>query len=67
MIAIKVNQKDHHILENVTLQTFVEQLKIETNGIAIAINNTVVKKADWSSRLLQNNDDILIIKSTQGG
>lgn len=67
MIAIKVNQKDHHVLENVTLQTFVEQLKIETNGIAIAINNTVVKKADWSSRLLQNNDDILIIKSTQGG
>ncbi|AEH01479.1 sulfur carrier protein ThiS [Lacinutrix sp. 5H-3-7-4] len=67
MIAIKVNQKDHHILENVTLQTFVEQLKIETNGIAIAINNAVIKKADWSSRLLQNNDDILIIKSTQGG
>lgn len=67
MIAIKVNQKDHHILENVTLQAFVEQLKIETNGIAIAINNSVVKKADWSSRLLKNNDDILIIKSTQGG
>ncbi|WP_458627671.1 sulfur carrier protein ThiS [Winogradskyella sp. PC D3.3] len=67
MIAIKVNQEVHHILENVTLQSFVENLKIQTNGIAIAINNTVVKKTDWSSRLLQNNDDILIIKSTQGG
>ncbi|EPR72716.1 hypothetical protein ADIWIN_2329 [Winogradskyella psychrotolerans RS-3] len=67
MIAIKVNQEDHHILENITLQEFVENLKIQTNGIAIAINNTVVKKTDWSSRLLQNNDDILIIKSTQGG
>ncbi|WP_179316208.1 MULTISPECIES: sulfur carrier protein ThiS [Winogradskyella] len=67
MITIKVNQEDHHILENITLQEFVENLKIQTNGIAIAINNTVVKKTDWSSRLLQNNDDILIIKSTQGG
>ncbi|QNK76302.1 sulfur carrier protein ThiS [Winogradskyella sp. PAMC22761] len=67
MITIKVNQEDHHILENITLQEFVENLKIQTSGIAIAINNTVVKKTDWSSRLLQNNDDILIIKSTQGG
>ncbi|MGJ8547859.1 MULTISPECIES: sulfur carrier protein ThiS [Winogradskyella] len=67
MITIKVNQEDHHILENITLQEFVENLKIQTNGIAIAINNTVVKKTDWSSRLLHNNDDILIIKSTQGG
>ncbi|NRR90365.1 sulfur carrier protein ThiS [Winogradskyella undariae] len=67
MITIKVNQEDHYILENITLQEFVENLKIQTNGIAIAINNTVVKKTDWSSRLLHNNDDILIIKSTQGG
>ena len=67
MITIKVNQEDHDILEHVTLQEFVENLKIQTNGIAIAINNTVVKKTNWSSRLLQNNDDILIIKSTQGG
>ncbi|MEP5254699.1 MAG: sulfur carrier protein ThiS [Winogradskyella arenosi] len=67
MIAIKVNQEVHHILENTTLQAFVENLKIQTNGIAIAINNAVVRKTDWSSRLLQNNDDILIIRSTQGG
>ena len=50
MIAIKVNQEDHHILEHVTLQEFVENLKIQTNGIAIAINNTVVKKIDWWTR-----------------
>ncbi|WP_271406523.1 sulfur carrier protein ThiS [Tenacibaculum soleae] len=67
MITIKVNQEDHQILENVTLQEFIELLKIQTNGIAIAINSTVIKRSDWSLKLLQNNDDILIIKSTQGG
>ena len=67
MITIKVNQKDHQVLENLTLQEFVEYLKIQTNGIAIAINSIVVKKTDWSLKLLQNNDDILIIRSTQGG
>ncbi len=67
MITIQVNQKEHQILERLTLQEFVEYLKIQTNGIAIAINSSVVKKKDWAFRLLQHNDDILIIKSTQGG
>ncbi|SOS49313.1 sulfur carrier protein ThiS [Tenacibaculum dicentrarchi] len=67
MITIKVNQKDHKILESLTLQEFVEDLNIQTNGIAIAVNSSVVKKNDWSLKLLQHNDDILIIKSTQGG
>ncbi|MCD8417327.1 sulfur carrier protein ThiS [Tenacibaculum finnmarkense genomovar finnmarkense] len=67
MITIQVNQQEHQILETQTLQKFVENLKIQTNGIAIAINNSVVKKTDWAFRLLQDNDDILIIKSTQGG
>ncbi|MCD8405569.1 sulfur carrier protein ThiS [Tenacibaculum dicentrarchi] len=67
MITIKVNQEDHKILESLTLQEFVEDLNIQTNGIAIAVNSSVVKKNDWSLKLLQHNDDILIIKSTQGG
>ncbi len=67
MITIKVNREDHQVLENVTLQALVELLKIQTNGIAIAINSTVIKRSDWSLTLLQNKDDILIIKSTQGG
>ncbi|CAL2078598.1 Thiamine biosynthesis protein ThiS [Tenacibaculum dicentrarchi] len=67
MITIQVNQQEHQILETLTLQEFVEYLNIQTNGIAIAINSSVVKKTDWSLKLLQHNDDILIIKSTQGG
>jgi sulfur carrier protein len=38
---------------------------INTIGIAIATNSNVVKKIDWSSRLLQNSDEVLIIKSTR--
>ena len=67
MITIKVNQKDHQISESLTLQALVELLKIQTNGIAIAINSSVIKRTDWSLKLLQNKDDVLIIKSTQGG
>ena len=64
---IKVNNENQEISENTSIEQLVEQLKISTNGIAIAINNTVVKKSEWNSTIINNTDDILIIKSTQGG
>lgn len=67
MITIKVNDNPQEFLTALTLQELVEKLQIQTNGIAIAVNSSVVKKTDWPSKLLQNNDDVLIIKSTQGG
>ena len=37
------------------------------NGIAVAINNTVIPKSNWNSHILQETDEILIISATQGG
>jgi sulfur carrier protein len=67
MITIKVNQEIHQFSETLTLAAFVRFININTNGIAIAVNSNVVKKIDWSFRVLQNSDEVLIIKSTQGG
>jgi sulfur carrier protein len=67
MITIKVNQEIYQFSENLTVAAFVRFINIRTNGIAIAINSNVVKKADWSFRVLQNSDELLIIRSTQGG
>ncbi|MBU3011755.1 sulfur carrier protein ThiS [Polaribacter vadi] len=67
MMTIKVNNETQEISNKTTLQELVDYLKITTNGIAIAINNAVVKKTDWSSKILQQEDVVLIIKSTQGG
>ncbi|WP_405605093.1 sulfur carrier protein ThiS [Polaribacter sp. Asnod1-A03] len=67
MMTIKVNNETQEISNKTTLQELVEHLKIQTNGIAIAINNNVVKKTEWSLKNLQQEDVVLIIKSTQGG
>ena len=63
----KVNNERQEISNKTTLQKLVDDLKITTNGIAIAINNNVVKRTDWTSKILQQEDVVLIIKSTQGG
>ncbi len=37
------------------------------NGVAIAVNGAVVPRLEWETYFLKQNDNILIIKATQGG
>jgi sulfur carrier protein len=40
---------------------------LEKHGIALALNNQVIPRANWSAVMLKNNDKVLIITATQGG
>lgn len=54
--------------ESTTLMSFlVEKSMGSTNGIAVAINEEVVPKSEWSEKAINENDKILIITATQGG
>lgn len=67
-MEITLNNQKLIISEEESLQDLVfAQLGEKQNGIAIAVNNAVVPKKDWSSTHLNENDSILIIKATQGG
>ena len=44
-----------------------EELGEKQNGIAIAVNENVIPKKEWTNYLLKEHDKILIIKATQGG
>ncbi|NGF74276.1 sulfur carrier protein ThiS [Fluviicola sp. SGL-29] len=37
------------------------------NGIAVAIDDSIVPKSNWASTLLTENATVLIITATQGG
>jgi sulfur carrier protein len=41
------------------------EIPLKQNGIAIAINNTIIPKQNWHLHYL-NETDILIISATQG-
>lgn len=45
----------------------LNSLQVAEEGIAIAVNQQVIKRSEWSEWELKPNDDILIIKATQGG
>lgn len=39
----------------------------EKKGIAVAVNNSVVKKENWTNHDLKEGDQILVIGATKGG
>ena len=67
-MEILINNQKHTVEESTTLQTIVNaQLGDKQKGVALAVNDTVIPKANWGNYFIKSNDTILIIKATQGG
>lgn len=66
-MEIIVNGIPKEILENTILKELVDSILNDTKGVAIAINDAVIPKAQWSDLKLNQNDKVLFIKATQGG
>ena len=63
-----VNNQPQTVSENASVQSLAEELLGDKQkGVAIAVNDAVVTKTQWASTFLKANDNIIIIKATQGG
>ena len=67
-MEIQLNNQLKEIAPCLSIQQLLDEVVGQKqNGIAVAINNSVVPKAVWDNHILQANDNILIIKAAQGG
>lgn len=65
---IFINDEKYSYSEPKSLISILQELDFVTfQGIAVAINNTVIPKAEWDNYIVKDNDKIIIIKATQGG
>ena len=64
---VTVNNKTETVIDSTDINSLINHLKIDDKGIAIAVNFTVIQKSDWGKTKLMENDNITIIKATQGG
>ncbi|MDA9328832.1 sulfur carrier protein ThiS [Flavobacteriales bacterium] len=67
MITVIVNDNKILIEEKASVFQLLKQINSTADGIAVAINNAIVPKDIWATKQFNSNDDILIIKATQGG
>lgn len=68
-MRIKLNGRDTDVAPEVALAAILEGLDIrkDTTGVAVAVNEAVVPRREWASRRLENGDVVEIIHAVQGG
>lgn len=67
MITVHVNNTAHTIPMDSSIADLLSQLKISANGIAIAIDQNIIPQSEWDTYKLQDKQNLLLIKATQGG
>lgn len=65
---IYVNDELTQIESGQTLATFIQQKDLgKTKSLAVAVNDSVISKGDWSNHQLQADDRLLLIAPVSGG
>lgn len=67
-MEIKLNNKVKSFPEQCSIRQLLDEVVREKQtGIAVAVNSQVIPKTDWVYHFLNHQDEVLIIKATQGG
>jgi sulfur carrier protein len=67
-MEVTVNQQKYAVSETCSVEELVlKVLNRSVQGIAIAINQNIVPKSDWTAQQLHQGDEIVMITATQGG
>ncbi|MET8243460.1 sulfur carrier protein ThiS [Streptomyces sp. NPDC005202] len=64
---ISVNGEPRTIAPGTALDTVVKTLTAAPSGVAAALNETVVPRAQWSSTALAEGDRVEVLTAVQGG
>ena len=68
MIEVSINQQNYSFPDSGTLADVLSVLQIrQADGIAIALNETVIPKGEWAAHVLRAQDKVFVIRATQGG
>lgn len=67
LMKISVNNKETEMANGSTLADLAAQLELPAQGVAIAVNNKMVPRAQWNDTILNENDSLVIIKAACGG
>lgn len=64
---IKLNDQLLQLTANCTVAELLIQQQIQPQGLAVAINNTVIAKQQWPQHQLRDNDFVNVFHIVTGG
>lgn len=68
-MQISLNSEPKLLTQQYTVLTFLchELNQTEFQGIAVALNNSILPKAKWDVTYLKEGDQLLLVRAAQGG
>ena len=66
-MKILINDEEIGFSGNTLIDLLAEHGFINSSGIAIAVNETVISRDNWRSCILKEGDSVLVITPSQGG
>ena len=61
------NDINNDIDTPITVNELVKLLNLESQNIAIAVNEQVIRRSEWETMKIKNNDSIDIVRAVGGG
>jgi thiamine biosynthesis protein ThiS len=66
-LRILINGEGKECEEGISLSALIELLELQPQRIAIELNREVIRRADWKSTVLRNEDRLEIVHFVGGG
>jgi sulfur carrier protein len=66
-MTIRVNGEPRELADGAKVTEVVAQLTDSAQGIAVAVNGTVVPRGAWAATTLRDADDVEVLTAVQGG
>lgn len=67
MITITLNNDTLELAEGTTLTQMLAKLEQDKPGVAVALNQQVVARSQWSTQQLEPNDKVTLFQAIAGG
>lgn len=66
-MKIRINNCETDIVSGTTIAMIAQMESLPDKGVAIAVNGEIVQRSAWNEHVINNGDDIIILKAFCGG
>jgi sulfur carrier protein len=66
-VRVLINGQAELLAADTTLDAVIARLRPSRSGVAAAVGDEIVPRADWGGRALRDGDEVEILTAVQGG
>jgi sulfur carrier protein len=66
-MIVEINNEPIEFDSDISVKDMLARRDEGTSGIAVAVNDKIVRRTEWADFTLKNGDKVIIIKAAYGG